>query len=78
MHENVKNLNNQYSLKMRNKSERLTLYDYDSYLKATVSQHSVISIEFRNRYTYMPQSSQGNTIEKEQSFDHVDINMQNN
>ena len=27
---------------MKNKSETLTLYDYDSYLKAIVSQHSVI------------------------------------
>lgn len=44
----------------------------------TVSQHSVTSIEFRNRYTYMPQSSEGNTIGKEESFDQVDINMQSN
>ena len=42
MHENVKNLNNQYSLKMKNKSETLTLCDYDSYLKAIVIQQSVI------------------------------------
>lgn len=49
----------------KNKAEQLTLHDYESYYKAGASQDSVVKIQSRNRSTYMPQSSQDNTMGKE-------------